>query len=133
MKKKLLLVAGVGVAAFAASFASAASLGGVTPDTLGANSAAVSSCDADGITVDWTSVYVDATTDGYMLDKVDLGGIAAACAGKAYSVTLTGTAGAVLGTVTGSLAAVASPTEAVEFSNDKLAENVLGVHVVFSG
>ena len=75
--------------------ASAASLGGVTGPSLGADVTAVSSCDTDGVTLGYTNTY-DATLGRYQTTSVAVSGINAACAGLTVSVTLKDNASASL-------------------------------------
>ena len=68
------LVAGlVAVVTFAGFVAVAASLGGVTEDDLGADNAAVASCDTDGVTASYTVAY-DATDARHEVSATDVGG-----------------------------------------------------------
>ena len=84
--KRILLALAVGVALFA-TVAFAASLGGITPGTLGADTAVVSSCDADGVTLSWGTHLTDHgegdhPLGGFVVASVTVGGIADACIGK---------------------------------------------------
>lgn len=111
----------VGTAVVAAS---AATLGGLTGDDLGADDAAVASCDTDGLTVDYTTSY-DATDQRYEVTAVVLSGIATACAAQTASVTLADSTGAAVGsgsaTIGGTSATVtlstAASAEAVEHAS----------------
>jgi hypothetical protein len=89
MSKQLVLALAAGTTAFAAVVGSAATLGGITSDDLGANTQVVASCDEDGIAVDYTTAY-DATAGVYEVSKVTLTGIDAGCNGQAVRVTLGG-------------------------------------------
>jgi hypothetical protein len=86
-RKKLTigLVAAVGI--FAAVFGTAATLGGINSDNLGADSEVVASCDTDGIDVAYTTGFNG--TD-FTVTSVDLSDIAAACEGQTVSVALDG-------------------------------------------
>lgn len=116
-------------AAFAAVHAAAASLT-VTSDLLGAGSAGVSSCDADGVSTAYTTGF-DATA-GYTVTQVTVTGIASGCGGLAVRVTLANSANASVGgggpvTVPGGGGSVVVPitgTVAVSAVNN--------VHVVIS-
>src|SRR5207342_968809 len=55
--------------------ASAASLGGITSNSLGADTAVVGSCDLDGVTLAYTNSY-DATLGRYQTTAVNVTGIA---------------------------------------------------------
>ncbi len=82
-------IAGVlaGLVVFGAVFASAASLGGITSGNVGADNAAVASCDTDGVTTAYTTSW-DTTDDRYEITSVTVTGIANACDGKTLSVSL---------------------------------------------
>ena len=67
------------VAAMGLATASAASLGGITSSSYGADVGVVSSCDTDGVTVAFTNSY-DASLGRYQTTAVTVSGIAAACA-----------------------------------------------------
>jgi hypothetical protein len=116
-----------GLTVFGAVFASAASLGGITSGQVGADDAAVTSCDTDGVTTAYTTSW-DATDDRYEVTTVTVSGIAVACATKTLSVSLTdGTnqIGSGTGTVVGtSLAVTMSPSAS--------AEATTGVHVAIA-
>ena len=85
-----------GIAALGVVGASAASLGGITSNGLGADTAVVGSCDTDGVTLAYTNAY-DATLGRYQTTSVVVSGIAAACAGKSLSLTLKDSGGVSLG------------------------------------
>jgi hypothetical protein len=116
-----------GLTVFGAVFASAASLGGITSGQVGADDAAVTSCDTDGVTTAYTTSW-DGTDDRYEVTSVTVSGIAAACTTKTLSVSLTdgtGQIGSGTGTVIGtSLAVTMSPAAS--------AEATTGVHVAIT-
>jgi hypothetical protein len=122
-------IAGIvaGLTVFGAVFASAASLGGITSGQVGADDAAVLSCDTDGVTTAYTTSW-DGTDDRYEISTVTVSGIAAGCLTKTLSVSLTdGTdqIGSGSGTVVGtSLAVTMSPAAS--------AEATTGVHVAIT-
>ena len=76
-KKSIAILAGVAIAG--AVGASAASLGGLGGEDLGADTGDVASCDTDGITVGYTTEY-NATAGEYVVTDIDLSDINAACA-----------------------------------------------------
>ena len=83
------------------STASAASLGGLTSSSLGADQTVIASCDTDGISMTYTNTY-DATTNAYKVNGVVTAGVNAACTGKTFKLTLSdGTVS--LGEFTGSI------------------------------
>ena len=111
--------------------ASAASLGGITSNSLGADTAVVGSCDTDGVTLAYTNSY-DATLGRYQTTSVNVTGINAACAGKTLSLTLKDAVGASLGG--GTVAAIVGTTAAVPLTAPGANANaVVGAAVVISG
>jgi hypothetical protein len=67
--------------------ASAASLGGLTSTSLGADETVVAACDADGIALTYANGY-DTATSSYRTTAVTMSGVAAACADKSFRLTL---------------------------------------------
>lgn len=96
-KKSVAILAGLAITGIVG--ASAASLGGIAPNSLGAETEVVASCDTDGVAVSYTTSY-NATDDEVQVDTVTISGVNAACDGLAYEVILTGdgTPRVVLGT-----------------------------------
>ena len=122
-----------GILAFALIAGAAASLGGITSGDLGADDAVVASCDTNGVTTSYTSAYSATGTAGYKVDDVTVGGISDNCDGQTMTVTLTGAAGAELGTVTQPVPVAAAFTNVLDFSSEAvLSEDVTGVHVVIN-
>ncbi len=110
--------------------ASAASLGGVTSTTLGADVGVVASCDIDGVSLAYVNTY-DATLGRYQTTSVSVTGINTDCNGKSIGVTLNGTGGVSLGSGTGTVAAgAATVAMAGAGANANL---VTGAAVVISG
>ena len=135
-KKRILLGLLAGAMVFSMVIGMAASLGGLTGDSLGADDATVASCDTDGVTSSYTNAYSSTGTAGYKVDSVVVGAIADPCDGSTMSVTLTGTGGTSLGSASttvdvDSAASDTSDTVSVAASN-VLAESVTGVHVVIA-
>ncbi len=137
--KKLLLALGVGIAVFAAVFASAASLG-LTTDDLGADDHVVDTCDsAVGVTYQTAYSATAGTAGAYVVTSITLTGLnETTCAGQAISATLSGASNAVLVTVTGTVGTSGTTTdpattEILPVSSVVLAEDVTGVHAVISG
>jgi len=97
---RIVLAAAAGIVAVGAVSASAASLGGITSESVGVDNAVVASCDSDGIDVDYTVDYA-AGIASYEVATVDLSGIAVPCNGLPYSLTLSGAGGTSLGDDTG--------------------------------
>jgi hypothetical protein len=133
MNKRKKIFAGllVGTAVFGAVYASAASLG-VTTTTLGAGGTNVAACDPDGVAASYTTAYNTTGGAGYKLSGASVTGVAAACQGLAYSVTVTGAEGAALHSWTGT---VPSSGTSISLSggNDVPAATITGVYVVISG
>ncbi|MGZ4678413.1 MAG: hypothetical protein ACXVJ7_00895 [Acidimicrobiia bacterium] len=120
-----------GAAALGVVGASAASLGGITSSSLGADTTVVASCDTDGVSLAYTNSY-DATSGVYRSTAVTVSGIAAACSGKALSLTLKDSAGASL--ASGSVASISGTSAAVTLSGTGASANaVVGAAVVISG
>ena len=92
-----LAVVGVGVAGVSA--ASAAGLGGLMASDFGADRGSAVSCDADGVSIEYTTEY-QAPSQRYVVSAVTVGGLAPDCTGKALSVTLGDSAGGLLSTGT---------------------------------
>lgn len=101
MKRSTLAVL-AGLTAAAGTITAAASLGGLTSESLGADNTVVASCDTDGVSLEYAASY-DATAGEYLVDSVTVDGINAACAGLDISVTLA-SASASLEELTGTIA-----------------------------
>ena len=113
-------------------FAMAASLGGITSDSLGADSAAVATCDSDGVATSYTTAY-DAGDGRYEVTAVVVTGIDNACDGKSIAVTLTTTAGASVGSGSTTVPTDAGATSAtVTLTAAAPAATAANVHVLIS-
>jgi hypothetical protein len=132
MKKRILLALAAGVTVTGAVAASAASLGGITSTSLGADDTVVASCDTDGIGAGYTTVY-ESTTTAYNTTAVNLTGVDAACDKLAYSVTLADITDASLNTTTGTLTVDASGNATITLSKPVAAEAVEHLSAVISG
>jgi hypothetical protein len=95
----------VAVLAFTAVMASAASLGGVSAGSLGADTAVIASCDTDGVTLAYGGYSLSG--NAYRVGSVAVGSINAACNGKAIRVSLTDGTNS-LGEATGTVASGAA-------------------------
>lgn len=93
--KRIIVALAIGAGVSGGVFASATTLGGVTPQSLGANNAAVTACDTDGVAATYTTGY-NATTKKYDATGVSVTGIAAGCSGKTLKFNLVTSAGASL-------------------------------------
>jgi hypothetical protein len=67
--------------------AGAAGIGSAAPKGLGGSKAAITSCDADSVTVTYTTAY-STTVGNYQVTSVLVSGIAAACTGKTLNLTI---------------------------------------------
>jgi len=121
---RLALAAVTAVALASASFGAAATLGGVTARNLSAGSAAVASCDSDGVGITYT-------TSGSTVTGLTVTGIAAGCSGGQLTVVLSNSAGASIGA--GGPATVSGTTVAVTLSPQPSAANVAAAHVSIAG
>ncbi len=121
------LVAGIGM--FGVVGASAASLGGVTSASLGADVGVVASCDTDGVTLGYTNAY-DAAAGLYKTTTVNVTAINAACNGKSIRLTLTGAGGVNLGAGSGTVAAGAAT---IALTPTASAAAVTGAAVIIEG
>lgn len=129
MNKRLLgglLAAGIiggGVYGFAATL-------DVTTDNLGANSAAVLECDADGVELDYTVVWSAEATE-YVVDDVVVRDIEG-CADDTIAVTLTGAADNSLGEEVDETATLG--TMNLDFADQDIpAKSVENVHIAIAG
>jgi hypothetical protein len=95
--KRFLLASLFGVAVYSLALASAATLN-VSESSLGSGSNLASSCDTDGVTVSYGTVYTSGSA-AYTVNSVTVNGIASGCEGKAVGATLTNAANAPQGSV----------------------------------
>jgi hypothetical protein len=128
--RKRLTIALGGAAALGLAVASAASLGPLSSKSLGAGDTIVQSCDKDGLAVDYTNAY-DNATGKYRTTAVTITGLADECDGLNIAVTLrdANKVAVASGTAT---ASKASPTQAVTVT-PVAAETVAGAAVVITG
>ena len=121
---RLALAGTVAIVVASATFAAAASLGGLITHELGAGSASVTSCDGDGVTASYTVASGNVT-------QVTISGIAAACSGGQLRLTLANSSGTSIGT--GGPVTVSATSHAVSVSPTPAAASVAGLHVVIVG
>lgn len=126
--KRILIAGVVGAVVFGSVYAFAATLT-VNSKTLGAGNGIVAACNASA-NVSYNTAY-SATLPGYKVTTAPVTS-AAACATMAYRMTLTGTANASLGEITGTLDATGAASPDFTAAN-VAASNVLGVQLVISG
>ena len=120
----------LGIGAFGLAAASAASLGGLTTGSLGADNAAVASCDTDGVTLAYGTPAYDAATGVYKVSTATVGGIAAGCIGKTVYVTVADATGASLGG--GSAVLAAGTSVSVTLSTTASAKAIVSSAVAIS-
>lgn len=124
--KRLIIGLLVGAMVFGIVFAVAASLG-VTSNQLGAGSADVNSCDANGVTASYDASFVSGS---YKVTEVNVTGVNdAACNGHTLGVTLVNAAGASIGTGTATITTGTTAYDVV-IAAQPAASAVEDVHVV---
>jgi hypothetical protein len=132
LKSKTILALTLALTIFGAVYGFAATLN-VGADTLSAGNATVASCQASGTPTGTYSVAYDTTSAAYKVSGVTVANLDTNCAGKAISVTLTGSSGATnLGTITGTVP-VGGGSLALTPSGTIAAASVSGVSVAING
>ncbi len=131
MRRSVLTAAVAGVAVTGIVGAAAATLGGLTGGTLGADDAVVAACDTDGIAVAYTTAY-NATAQTYQVSAVNFTTVNAACTGKAASVTLRNGA-TNLGTTNVATITVTTSAFSIPLAAPVSANQVTGISLVISG
>ncbi|MFZ9628208.1 MAG: hypothetical protein ACO3C1_02535 [Ilumatobacteraceae bacterium] len=111
--------------------ASAATLGGLNSNSLGADNTSLSSCDTDGVSIAYTNTY-DASGQRFQVAHAVISGINSACADKVISVELTGASGTALALST-PVTLTSSGSQTVEFSVPAVSEDITGAAVVVTG
>jgi hypothetical protein len=122
----------LGVAAFGLAAASAASLGGLTSSSLGADNGSVSSCDTNGVSIAYGAPSYQASganAGQYTVSTVSVTGIDVACNGKTIAVTLSDSGNASLGTGTATVAAGAA---SITLGTPANAKAIVGAAAVIS-
>jgi hypothetical protein len=130
-RKKTLFALVLALTIFGAVYGFAATLN-LGTDQLSAGNATVLSCQTTGTPTGTYSVAYDSSISGYKVSGVTVTGVDAACATKAISVTLSGTGGTGLATLTGTVpgggASISlTPGSVID------AKNVTGVAVAING
>ena len=120
-----------GLAVFGGVFASAATLGGISTATIGANNTTIAACDSDGVTATYTSSW-DATDKRYEISAVTVAGVADTCDTQTLKVALTDSAGAQLSEGTLSLPNSVATSFDVSLSGSVAATSASGVHVIIA-
>jgi hypothetical protein len=131
MRKRILIAILAGLLVFASVFGLAASLGGITSTTVGADNAVVASCDGNGVTTSYATAW-DATDRRYEVTATTVGGVDDACDGQTLSVSLTDSSGAQLGTGSLTIPTNAATSHTVTMSTAPSAKLTEGVHVLIS-
>lgn len=127
MRRGAVLLLGTGVFGFAV--ASAATLGGLDGQTLGADANTLVSCDTDGVTLAYTTSY-DAAAGFYRVTDVTVSGLAdPTCNSKNIDVTLKDVGNVSLGEGT-AVIGVATTSVVVSITPNPEAEVVTGAAVV---
>jgi hypothetical protein len=129
--RKLTIKTLAALTAFGAVMAMASTLGGVTPDTLGAEDSAVVACDLNGVATSYPSAW-DAADDRYEVASVVVEGVADACDGLTVKVTLTDSAGDSLSEGTLAIPSDATVDHTVALAAGVSTEAVANVHVNIS-
>jgi hypothetical protein len=130
MNKKLLAAFG-GLAAFGILTASAASLGGLTSSSLGADTTVIASCDTDGIVLSYINTY-NAGPGVYTTTQVIGTGVNRACSGKSFKLTVSnGTAS--LNETTGVVALVGTTMTVTLSSTTVPTASITGASMVITG
>lgn len=109
--------------------ASAASLGGIAADDLGADIGVVASCDVDGVDVEWTPApsYNGPTNANYVVAGLNVSAINTGCNGQNIKVTIANSANASLEESVGT---VSSGAYAASFTPSVAAEDITQVSIV---
>lgn len=130
-RKKTLFALVLALTIFGAVYGFAATLN-IGTNQLSAGNATVASCQASGTPTGTYSVAYDSTLGAYKVSGVTVTGIDTGCGSKAVSVTLTGAAGANLGTLTGTAPVGGGPL-ALTPGSTIAAASVTGVSVAING
>jgi fibronectin-binding autotransporter adhesin len=130
-RKKTLFALMLALTIFGAVYGFAATLN-VGTNQLSAGNASVASCQASGTPTGTYSVAYDSTITSYKVSGVTVTGLDTNCANRAISVTLTGSTGTGLGTITGTVP-VGGGSLALTPGSVIDAKNVTGVSVAISG
>lgn len=120
-----------GLVVFGGVFAFAATLGGISTATIGANNSAVTACDTDGVTATYTSAW-DATDKRYEISSATVSGVADTCDGQTMKVALTDSAGDQLSEGTLSIPTSGATSFNVSLGASVAATAASGVHVIIA-
>ena len=131
LRKRQILAVLAALTVAGAVYASAASLGGVTSDTVGSDATVVASCDTDGVTTAYTTAW-DAVDQRYEITAVTVGGIDNACDSLVAYVTLTNAAGAQIGVGSSTIATGVATDQLVTLTTAAAADLTNGVNVLIA-
>jgi hypothetical protein len=131
MKRRFVISVLAGLVVFAAVFAMAASLGGITSGTVGADTTTVAACDSNGVTAAYTVAW-DATDERYEISTVTVGGVADTCDGLTLSVTLADSGGAQIGSGSLTIPASGATSFGVSMAPQPSANATVGIHVAIA-
>jgi hypothetical protein len=131
MRKRTILALLVSLTVFASLYAMAASLGGITSDSVGADTAVVASCDTDGVTAAYATSW-DATDKRYEITSATVGGVADTCDGRTLSVSLTDSSGAQIGSGTLAIPTSVATSFAVTMTTAPSAKLTEGVNLLIA-
>jgi hypothetical protein len=137
--KRPIVVLLAGVFAFALVAASAATLGGLTTDGLGANADVVAACTDGGIDVDFTTSFSQTAPSGYYVDAVVLTVKEAGdCLGADVDIALGSVTGGEGGPaawqeLSGVFSASGTATVTIPTTTDVLAQDVVSIDVLVTG
>ncbi len=111
-----------GLLVFSTVYAFAATLN-VTSNNLSSGTQTLASCDTDGVNASYTVVY-DSGIPGYKVDDLTVSGVAGACDGKDFSVTLGDSSNVALGTVSPAAATLSGTGDTRILTFDFVSSNV---------
>jgi hypothetical protein len=131
-KRRTLVALVLGLTIFGAVYGFAATLN-VGANTLSAGNASVASCETVGTPTGTYTVAYDSAVPGYKVATVTVTGLDVGCANKAISATLTGTAGANLATIAGTVPAGGGTLLLTPGATPIPAASVTGVSVAING
>lgn len=131
MRRRIIIGLAAAAAVFSVTFAFAASLGGLSTNSLGAADGVVSSCDTDGVSASYSLSY-DATDARFEVGTVSVSGIDDACDGMTLHVTVADASGNALVSASTTIATSTSTSEAVSLASAVAAVSVANVHVAIS-
>ena len=111
--------------------AGAATLGTVTPTSLGASTAVVAACQSSGLGVNWGTPTYSSTGPSYTVAGGTITGVLAACYTKSYRIDVSTGAAASLANATGTLASAATTNFTLSAATD--AANITQVSLIVYG